>query len=149
MNVGSPAPDFALEQPGGGTIRPGDYRGGWLLLNFWATWCGPCRAEMPLLQDLVDGKIEAAEAVPGGVAVVAVDFDETADSVEAYFKEMGLSLTAVLDPGGKMSRQYGAYQLPISLFIDPEGVVRFKHIGGMTSDMLADYLAHMAEDEAS
>lgn len=146
VGVGSAAPEFALEQPGGGTVRLVDYRGGWLVLNFWATWCGPCRAEMPILQDLVDGKIAEAKEVPGGVAVVAVNFNESAEAVQAYFDDMALSLTAALDPQGKISRQFGAYQLPITLFVDPEGVVRFKHIGALSFEALDDYLHHMAED---
>lgn len=148
VGVGSPAPDFTLERPGGGQVRLADYRGGWVLLNFWATWCGPCRAEMPLLQDLVDGKIAGAKAAPGGVSVLAVNFDEPAGAVQAFLDEMGLSLTAALDPQGKISRQFGAYQLPITLFVDPGGVVRFKHIGGLTPDALDNYLGHMAEDTA-
>ncbi|MCC7208589.1 MAG: TlpA family protein disulfide reductase, partial [Anaerolineae bacterium] len=81
-----------------------------------------------------------------GVDVVAVNFNESAEAVQAYLDDMALSLTAVLDPQGKISRQFGAYQLPITLFVDPEGVVRFKHIGALTFEALDDYLHHMAED---
>lgn len=144
VGVGIPAPDFTLNRLDGGTIRLSDYQGRWLVLNFWATWCGPCRAEMPLFQALVDGNIPAGRAVPEGVTLLAVNYNEAAEAVEAYRAELDFDIPIALDPGIQVSRQYGVYNLPVTLFIDPAGTVRYKHIGGLTPDLLDQYLAQMS-----
>ncbi|MFQ3534414.1 MAG: TlpA disulfide reductase family protein [Aggregatilineales bacterium] len=133
--IGSPAPDFALPLPDGQTFRLSDQRGKWVVINFWATWCPPCRAEMPVLAALHDSPSEAARAL-GDVVVIAVNRDESAAVVQAFLDELSLSLPVALDAGGRVSNRYGIISLPITYFVDPDGVVRHRHIGELTTELL-------------
>ncbi len=143
--VGSFAPAFDLPTPDGGTLRLADQRGKWVVLNFWATWCPPCRAEMPILQALQDGAFPVPETL-GPVTVIALNRDETAAQVKAFTAELGLKLPIALDADGKVSNRYGVIQLPVTYFIDPNGVVRYKVIGEITADLLQRTLQKAANE---
>lgn len=143
--IDNPAPDFALSVPEGGTIRLSAQQGRWVFVNFWATWCAPCRAEMPLLQDLADGKVSAAETLPGGVSVIAVNRDETADVIRPFMSELQLTLPIAIDVGGKVSNRYGVIQMPMTFIVDPQGIVRERIIGALTPDLLAKTLDKLAK----
>ena len=143
--VGSFAPSFDLPTPDGGTIKLADQRGKWVVLNFWATWCPPCRAEMPILQALHEGEISVPEKL-GPVTVIALNRDETAAQVNTFTAELGLTLPIVLDAEGKISNRYGVVQLPVTYFIDPNGVVRYKVIGEITADLLQRTLQKAADE---
>ncbi|MCE7946971.1 MAG: TlpA family protein disulfide reductase [Chloroflexi bacterium CFX4] len=142
--IGSPAPDFELPTPNGETLRLSALRGQWVVVNFWATWCAPCRAEMPVLQALIDSPSEAARAL-GQVALIAVNRDESESAVRAFLDELNLTLPVALDAGGKISNRYGIVSLPITFFIDPEGIVRHKQIGEVTAAILEQTLRKLAD----
>lgn len=132
--VGAQAPDFTLQNLVGEEVSLRDLRGQVVLINFWATWCGPCRLEMPTIQ---------ARYNDGGFAVLAVDFDESAEQVQAFMNELGLSLPALLDDGGRVQELYRVRGYPTSFFVDEQGIIRIFHIGEMNADILEDYLAQM------
>lgn len=141
--IGSPAPDFELPTLGAQAFRLSDQRGKWVVLNFWATWCAPCRHEMPVLQALHASPSEAARAL-GSVVVIAVNRDESAAAVQAFLADLSLSLPVALDKGGRVSNRYGILSLPITYFIDPEGIVRGRHIGELTTELLDQTLRKLA-----
>jgi peroxiredoxin len=132
--VGSLAPDFELSDTLGNTIRLSDHQGQVVLLNFWATWCVPCRVEMPALQV----RFEAHESV--GLAILAIDFDESAEQVGDFGREFDLTFPLVLDPGGVVQQLYRVRGYPTSVFLDEQGVIRALHIGVMTESQLDGYL---------
>jgi cytochrome c biogenesis protein CcmG/thiol:disulfide interchange protein DsbE len=132
--VGSVAPEFALADLDGNQVSLSDLRGQVVLLNFWATWCGPCRLEMPAIQQRYND---------GGFAVLAVDFNEDADRVQAFVDELALDLPILLDPGGRIQELYRVRGYPTSFFVDEAGVIRVFHIGEMTQEILDDYLTQM------
>ena len=135
--IGSAAPDFALSSLDGKTVQLSSYRGQWVYLNFWATWCAPCRQELPVYQQLLSG---AFGDYQGKLAFLAVDQNETVDTVNAYLKEYNFHLPVVLDPDAKATNLYGILNLPITFIIDPQGVLRYEHIGAMTPEYLQQYL---------
>lgn len=136
LAVGETAPDFRLLSLSGEQVQLEDFRGQTVLLNFWATWCGPCRLEMPAFQ-------ERSETFAGDLKVVAVNFDEPEADVQAFVDELGLTFEILLDPGAEIQRLYQVRGYPTSYFIDAEGVVRILHIGVMTDGQLDDYLADL------
>ncbi|MCH7588839.1 MAG: redoxin domain-containing protein [Chloroflexi bacterium] len=135
--VNSPAPDFNLQSVAGETIRLSDLRGQPVLINFWATWCAPCRIEMPALQDRFETYSEE------GFAILAVDFDEPAEAVLAFGEEFGLTFDLLLDPGGKIQDLFRIRGYPTSFFLDEQGVIKVVHIGVMTEGQLDGYLAEV------
>lgn len=135
--VGSAAPDFALPTLDGKTVQLSSFRGQWLYLNFWATWCAPCRQELPVYQQLLSGNFGDYR---GKLAFLAIDQNETADAVNAYLKEYNFHVPVALDPDAKATNLYGILNLPITFIIDPQGVLRYEHIGAMTTDYLQRYL---------
>lgn len=135
--VNSPAPDFNLQSVAGETIRLSDLRGRPVLINFWATWCAPCRIEMPSLQDRFETYTEE------GLAILAVDFDEPAETVLAFGAEFGLTFDLLLDPGGKIQDLFRIRGYPTSFFLDEQGVIKVVHIGVMTEGQLDGYLAEV------
>ena len=137
--VDSLAPDFTLENIEGEMVSLSDFRGKAVLVNFWATWCGPCRVEMPAIQSRF-------EAHSDNLVVLAVDNNEPQPAVAAFFDELQLTFPGLLDPGGEIQELYRVRGYPSSYFLDPDGVVRVVHIGVMTEGQLDDYLSQVGID---
>ena len=122
------APDFEWISPAGATRRLSQLRGKTVVLNFWATWCEPCREEMPAL--------DRAAADPT-IAVLALDLDESAVKVDEFLDSFAIRrLEAILDAGKKVATRYGVVSLPTTFFIGPDGTVRHLEIGGMDDAMI-------------
>ncbi len=135
--VNTSAPDFSLQSPDGQTIRLSSLRGQTVFLNFWATWCPPCREEMPTFQKLLDGGFGP---VKGKVTVLAVNSLESDDQVHGFVSELRLTIPIVMDKEGAVGRQYGVVNLPVTYVIGPDGIIRYQQLGAMTPALLQDYL---------
>jgi cytochrome c biogenesis protein CcmG, thiol:disulfide interchange protein DsbE len=127
---GAPAPDFSLSTVTGESMGIGDFRGRPVLINFWATWCEPCRLEMPAIQERYE------RFAPEGLQVLAVDYDEPVDDVAAFGKELGLSFPLLLDPSAEVQNLYQVRGYPSSYFVDRQGIIRAIQIGVMTEGQL-------------
>jgi len=135
--VGEPAPDFTLPTPDGETVTLSDLRGRPVLLNFWATWCPPCKIEMPDIEDLYQKYKDQ------GFTVIAIDQQESPEAVQQYFEELGLSFQPVIDSTGEIFSLYHVVAIPTSYFIDAEGIVRVQHRGIMTRDQMEGYASQV------
>ena len=136
LEIGSVAYDFALNDANGNPVQFSDFAGQPIIINFWATWCGPCRVEMPELEAAYQ-KYQA-----DGLVILALDQQEPAEDVALFFEELGLSFTAVLDNEGIISELYGvANVLPTTFFINRAGEVTAIHRGPMTESQIDGYLA--------
>ena len=133
--VGNPAPDFALPDLDGKPVRLGDLRGQPVVVNFWATWCGPCIEEFPILQRAL------ARHRADGLVVVGIVVRDNSEAVRAFMTRMGASWSAVMDPGEDVARRFGIYAPPETFFIDPQGVVAGRQIGQLTAADLDRQLA--------
>ncbi len=134
---GSAAPDFELSTTEGAQLSLASLRGRPVLINFWATWCGPCSIEMPAIQAQYEKHAPA-------LAVLAINFDESPDAVDAFVEEFKLSFDVLLDPGGQINEQtYQVRGYPSSYFIDENGIVQAVHIGIMTEGQLEGYLEQL------
>ncbi|MHB1157038.1 MAG: DUF2092 domain-containing protein [Phycisphaerales bacterium] len=120
---GKPAPDFTLNTLDGKTVKLSDLKDKVVILDFWATWCGPCRMAMPII-DKVAGKF--AEQ---GVRLYAVNLRETPDQIKSFLKEQNLSVNVLLDSDGKVGNDYRANAIPQTVIIDRNGVVSTVHVG--------------------
>ena len=143
--VGDPAPDFELATLDGGTARLSDFRGRPVILNFWATWCAPCRLEMPELQRAQTEFDAAGE----GPIVLTINEGDSAEQVGEFFAEVGLTLTALLDSEGEVGTTYGAFFLPTTIIIGPDGAVVAVHRGMISRDQLDMYLDGIAPAEGA
>ena len=124
FDIGQPAPEFTLTDLAGGTQRLSDYRGKGVLLNFWATWCVPCRTEMPSMERAYRALREK------GVTILAVSLDAGSQApVEAFVKEFGFTFPILLDSSGASSRAYRVFGLPTSFLIDWNGRLVGREVG--------------------
>lgn len=120
---GKIAPDFTLPTIDGGTLRLADYKGKLVFLNIWATWCAPCREEMPSMQRL-------AEKLAGGAfEMITISIDEKPEEVEKFIKELGLTFPVGMDPKQTVAAEYKITGVPETYIISPEGVVTHHLIG--------------------
>ncbi|HEV8536110.1 MAG TPA: TlpA disulfide reductase family protein [Candidatus Limnocylindria bacterium] len=125
--IGAIAPDFEWTGSDGKPVRLSSYRGKVVVVNFWATWCLPCRQEMPALQRIAAGEPD--------VVFLEVDLLETGDKVHSFFEQLALDrLVPVLDTEAETARRFGVFTLPSTFFIDKGGVIRHLEIGGPLSD---------------
>ncbi len=115
------APDFTLKTHGGGNYRLTEQRGSVILVNFWATWCGPCRQEMPILDAL------AKKYADLGVQVVGVNVETETDGVQSYLSEVPVSFPILLDLENIASKAYDVKAMPTTVIIDKDGRVRALH----------------------
>lgn len=128
--IGRPAPLFSLTDAEGRGVALADLRGEVVLVNFWATWCAPCLAEMPELDEL------AREYAPQGFRVLAVNVREDADSVRRFADELQLDLPLLVDPDGETYKAFRVYGLPTNFLIDREGIIREVRLGVVTRRFL-------------
>lgn len=132
--AGSSAPDFTAQTADGETIVLSDLRGRPVALNFWATWCAPCRVEMPELQSASERYAE------DGLVILAVNAGESAETVRGFMDELGLTFPAVLDPDGEIVSLYGVRVFPTTIWIDVEGVIRGQHFGALDESLIERYM---------
>jgi peroxiredoxin len=128
--IGRAAPDFRLSQLGGGESQLSDLRGRVVILNFWATWCAPCRQEMPEFVRIYSAKQGQ------GLEIVAVDLQEAESQVQSFVDEFGMRFPILFDRSGEVARTYRVNQLPVTLIIDRDGVVRAAKYGPVTPEFL-------------
>jgi len=133
--VGSTAPDFELvDLSTGQPITLSSLKGKPVWINFWATWCPPCKEEMPIMQKLYD------ENKDKGLVILGVDVQEPESDVTPYIKEGGYSWTFVIDKTGKITDNYRVGGLPSHYFVDKEGIIQAIVIGGLKSEMTGELM---------
>ena len=133
-----PAPDFTLTDQYGETHTLSDYQGQTVFLNFWATWCGPCKMEMPDIQALYEEWDEnAGDLVVLGVAGPGIGQEGSAEDIAAFLEENGYTYPVVMDDTGTLFYQYGISAYPTTFMIDPEGNV-FGYVQGAVSREIMD-----------
>jgi peroxiredoxin len=132
--VGRMAPDFTLKTLDGSTFRLSEQRGKPVVLNFWATWCGPCKNELPALQN-------AAAYFEDDIVFVGVDQGEEPGIVQAFVDKLGLTFTIPMDADGAVGFEYNVQGLPTTFFIDSNGVIQSLWMGEMNSVTLAENIA--------
>ena len=133
--VGQPAPDFVLRRTDGTAVKLSDLRGKVVYVNFWASWCLPCRKELPDIQAIYDEKRGE------GLEVLAVNVKDDADTATGFFADRELSLPLLLDLTGSVYDQYKLQGLPGSFFIDRDGRIASLQYGQVTSQNIRDRLA--------
>jgi peroxiredoxin len=126
---GTPAPDFALESlTGGPPVKLVDLRGKVVLVNFWATWCEPCEAEMPAMERL------HRELSDEGFELLAISVDDTDAPVRAFQARLALGFPILLDPRKQVADAYQTFRFPESLLLDRRGVIVERYIGSKEWD---------------
>lgn len=144
---GRAAPDFVLDRLDGGTLRFSDLQGRPVLVNFWASWCGPCREEMP---EIVDA---AAAHAGDGLVVVAINLQENPAQIRAFAEDFGMEFPIVIDRTGQVGdawRIRGRVEgIPSSYFVDADGVVRSRVFGPMTAEQIEERLQLVLREDAS
>ena len=134
-SVGELAPQFELRNADGTVVRLSDFRGRVVWINFWATWCGPCRRELPEIARL------AAEFGDEDLVVLAVNQEQSATAARDFWEELGLDLPILLDSSGDVSNQYRLRGLPDNFFIDREGVLQSFRLGFLVEEQMRESLA--------
>lgn len=136
--VGHLAPDFTLTSLDGETVTLSDYIGRPVVLNYWATWCPPCRIEMPHLQ-------QASEQYGGRVTFLGINQAEGEQLIRDFRDEYDLTYPLLLDPNLTAHNLYSAINLPTTVFIDADGVVREVIVGAVNTAVLQDRLERLLE----
>jgi DsbE subfamily thiol:disulfide oxidoreductase len=130
-----PAPDFRLPAlDGSGEIAMSDFRGDVVVLNFWATWCGPCRREAPGLQSTWEADRDQ------GVQFLGVNYRDDRAAARAYGREFGITYPSVFDPAGELAFSYELVGLPTTFIIDRDGRIVYRFVGYIDAAILQDAL---------
>lgn len=122
-SISGQAPDFTLHSRSGHNLRLSDYRGQVVLLNFWASWCGPCRQEMPLLNVLYKRYKNL------GFTILGVNVDTNSTKANRYLRDIKVSFPILYDTKNSVVQKYNVNAMPTTVIIDKNGKMRFKHQG--------------------
>ena len=120
---GQAAPDFALKSSTGQNLRLSEYRGDVVMINFWATWCGPCRQEMPLLDELYNRYQRV------GFSLLGVNIDDDSRRAMRMVEELGVNFPVLFDASKEVSELYEVQAMPVTVIVDRLGTVRYVHHG--------------------
>jgi len=132
VKIGREAPNFSLPQLQGEPIKLSDLRGKAVVLNFWGTWCEPCKEEMPALQKQYEALKDQ------GLVVLGVNIGETPVAVQPFVDEMGVTFPILLDRDSQITKLYRIIPIPTTFFIDRDGEVSDIFVGPMTEQIIAD-----------
>lgn len=127
IQIGMPAPDFVLETLDGELVRLSDYRGKKVFLNFWASWCGPCRDEAPVMQNFYETSPDDSNHEILAVNMTTKELSE--DDVTAFVQKHGLSFPIVLDPNGEVEKLYQIMAYPTSYIVNADGIITYAFKG--------------------
>ena len=136
--VGRTAPEFALKSFNGDEVKLSDFRGKTVLVNFWASWCHPCREEAPALEKtymFLSGR---------QVEFIGINIMDDRKSAEEYIKSFGGTFVNVYDPENRVHLDYGVGGVPETFFVNPEGIITGKHRGPLTEKMIMNYIENAA-----
>ncbi|TVQ86213.1 MAG: TlpA family protein disulfide reductase [Deltaproteobacteria bacterium] len=133
--VGATAPDFVLQDLDGAEVELASLKGRPVVINFWSTWCQPCKVEHPLLQ--------RAPALYPDVAFVGVLYQDKPEAARSYLKRAPVDYAQLVDPAGKVAIAYGVTGVPETFFIDPHGRITHKLARALTAEDLAENLEPM------
>jgi len=122
------APDFTLKSLEGSNLRLNEYRGQVVLINFWASWCGPCRQEMPLL-DRLHSRYEDT-----GFAVLGVNVEGVVEPALDIVQKTNVTFPILIDDGQRVSEMYNLQAMPSTIVVDRDGVIRYIHLGYKPGD---------------
>ena len=142
VELDKPAPELSLYDLDGNLVSLSDFKGQVVLLNNWATWCPPCRQEMPEFQAYFDEYEEM------GFQIVAVEAGQPKNEVRAFVEAEGLEFTILLDPDTSSMRAFQQSSLPNSFVIDQQGNIRLSWIGAINRPTLEKYLTPLLEEES-
>ena len=137
LRPGDTSPDFSYTLPDGTTHKLSDLHGKKVLVNFWATWCGPCQGEMPELQSA--SKAFAAD----GLVIVAVNREQTPDVIAPFATKFGITFPIITDTSDAIGNGFGVRGLPTSYFVNTDGSVSFRQLGAVTQDFIKLRLQEM------
>lgn len=124
----APAPAFTLQSSDGKTVSLAQFKGDVVMINFWASWCGPCRQEMPLLDNIY------RQYKDMGFTLLGVNVEPNAGGANAWLKKTPVSYPILYDPKSRVSQLYQVQAMPTTVIIDRQGIVRFVHNGYLPGD---------------
>ena len=133
------APNFVLQDLEGNQVALSDFQGKKVLLNFWASWCGPCRAEIPHMVKLYN------ELEGEGFEIVAVNIGEDPSKVRKFVQEYRMPFPVLLDRTGQVGRMYAVRGIPTSYFIDEKGFILGRHVGTLSDALLRQYVSQLMQ----
>ncbi|MFW5996115.1 MAG: TlpA family protein disulfide reductase [Halanaerobiaceae bacterium] len=130
--TGEQAPNFTLENLEGEEVSLDDYRGEKIFLNFWATWCPPCKSEMPDIQKLHEDN--------ENITILTINLQENKNQAETYLQQNDLSFPVLLDTEGEAGNKYLVRSIPTTYIIDKEGIIKDQHIGAMNYETMTEIM---------
>jgi thiol-disulfide isomerase/thioredoxin len=138
VEVGQQAPKFKLPDLSGQEVALDQYKGKIVMLDFWATWCGPCRMSMPILENL-------QKEYPNDMTLLAVNLQEPRDAVRDFVREQNIHSRVVLDESGTVGETYGAGAIPMQVLIDRQGIVRYVIVGVKSASELRKMINNLRQ----
>lgn len=133
-NIGDPASEFELTDLNGRLVNLKNYKGKKVILNFWATWCPPCVKEMPLLQEAYNKEKNK------GVEFIGINYNESYERINKFISDHRITFTILIDNDLKISMDYGVIGLPLTFFIDQNGIIKERYKGELTKELIEDRL---------
>lgn len=135
LSIGEKAPDFEVKTLQGDLVKLSDYQGKKVMLNFWATWCPPCKEEMPDMEKFY-------QQASDDVVILAVNIDPQYN-VNKFVTEMGITFPILLDEKDKVNSMYQVLTIPTTYFIDKKGIIRHKYLTAMSEEIMKQYMDDM------
>ena len=129
---GQKFPDFTLESLDGEKITLSELANQPIVINFWATWCDPCKEEMPLF--------EAVYSENSGIVVLGINYNEPANIIRRFVQERGITFPILLDADGKLAERFQVFGFPTTYFIDRDGILRGIYVGQLNEQLILSYL---------